>query len=80
MEWISIKDKLPLIGQVCLLFRTYPKNTRFNCRADPLDTKFMLMGGRRWNGDFISIENQNSNEALKYVSHWAPLPEPPEDK
>src|SRR5277367_2329856 len=69
-EWFSVKDKLPEIGQVCLLYQTWPQDTMFNCRADPLRRVHMRLGGLRYNSKFVSYEDQWSEEGLKHVSHW----------
>ncbi len=74
-EWISIKDELPPMGIPCLLYKTYPEGTIFNCRADPLRKCAYVLGGLVWGGDFVSYEDQHTK--LKYISHWMPLPKPP---
>jgi hypothetical protein len=77
MQWISVKDRLPEIGEVVLLYQTYPKDTAFNCRADPLERNFTKIGGLRYDENFISYENQYSDHPLFHISHWMPLPEKP---
>lgn len=79
MDWIRVEDQLPEKGVVCLLYITYPKGTSFNCRADPLPRNFIQIGGLRWDGKFISYDDQYSEVGLKYVTHWMPLPEKPKD-
>lgn len=77
-QWISVKYKRPAIGEVCLLYQTYPAATMFNCRADPLvGICFMRIGGLIYDGRFVSYENQYIDEELKHVSHWMSLPDPP---
>jgi hypothetical protein len=78
-EWISVKENLPPIGKVCLLYQTYPKGTMFNLRADPLSRNFIIIGGLRYNGKFISYEDQYSEKGLEHITHWMPLPEAPKD-
>jgi hypothetical protein len=78
MEWISVEDRLPNIGETCLLYITYPKGTMFNCRADPLDRTNVEIGGRIHNGKFTSLLTQFSGKEIEHVSHWMPLPKPPE--
>lgn len=75
--WISVKDEMPPVGRVVLLHQTYPPNTAFNCRADPLIRNFNKVGGLRYDGKFISSEDQYLEEGLKYISHWMQLPNPP---
>jgi hypothetical protein len=79
MKWISVEEKLPEMGKVVILYQTYPKGTAFNCRADPLPRNFTHIGGLRYNGKFISYEDQYSDEGLKYITHWMPLPSPPKE-
>lgn len=79
MNWIKVEDELPEIGKTCLLLQTYPKETMFNCRADPLSRCFMRIGGLQYEGKFISYEDQHSNRNIKHVSHWMHLPEAPKD-
>ncbi len=78
MEWISVKDRLPENGETCLLYITYPPGTAFNCRADHLNRTHIILGGRIYSGIFVSLHEQFSCKELKHVSHWMPLPEPPE--
>ncbi len=80
MKWISVKDRLPEIGMVCLLYITYPKDTMFNCLANPLNRDFHRVGGLRYDGKFISYEDHYSENGIEYVSHWMPLPELPHQK
>jgi len=77
MEWIKIEDRLPKVGELCLLYQTYPDGTMFNCRADPLPRCFIYVGGLRYNGMFISKEDQYSEKGLKFITHWMPLPNTP---
>ncbi len=79
MEWIRIEDKLPEKGIPCLLYISYPKETMFNCRADPMKRCFSVIGGLRWDNKFISYDDQYSEVGLKYISHWMPLPDKPKD-
>lgn len=79
MFWISVKDKLPPIGNVVLLYQTYPEGSMFNFRADPLNRNFTRLGGMRYDGQFISYENQYG-DPLNYVSHWTHIPAPPKEK
>lgn len=76
MEWIKIDDQLPSKGEVVLLYQKWPPETMFNCRADPLQRNFTHLGGLRYDGLFIDYQNQYG-EPLKYISHWAKLPEKP---
>lgn len=76
-EWISVDDRLPDIGETCLLYITWPEGTMFNCRADPLQRTNITLGGRLYNGNFTTLEDQFDYKELKHVSHWMPLPDKP---
>lgn len=77
MEWISVKDKMPEVDKPCLLYQTYPDDTIFNLRADRFKRIFILIGGLRYDSKFISYNDHNSEDGLKHVSHWMPLPKSP---
>ena len=77
--WISCAERLPDIGKVVLLYQTFPPETMFNCRADPLQRNFTKVGGRRYRGEFVLYEDQYADAELKHVSHWMPLPEKPNE-
>ena len=79
LPWIKCSERMPEIGKLCLLKQTYPPTAMFNCRANPLPRNFIYVGGLKYDGKFISYEDQYSEVGLKYVSHWMPLPEPPND-
>ena len=70
MDWIKCEDEKPPIGMPVLLKQTYPKETMFNCRADPLHRSFIRWGGLKYNGVYVSYENQYSDIGIEYVSHW----------
>lgn len=76
LSWIDVKDSLPEVGKVCLLYQTYPEGTMFNCRANPIERNFYFLGGLNYRKEFISNENQYGNP-VEYISHWMPLPNPP---
>ncbi len=76
-KWISVKDKLPDSKQVCLLYVDYPPSTTFNLLARPLDRSSIFIGGYSvFQSTFIEYHDQRT--ALKYVSHWMPLPSAPD--
>lgn len=77
-RWISVKDKLPEIGSVVLLYQHYPKETMFNCRADPLEMTFVRIGGLRYDNLFVDYQNMYG-EPLKYINYWMPLPQSPKE-
>ena len=79
MEWINVKDRMPKQGEVVLLYQTYPPDSIFHCRADPLPRNFYSVGGLRYDKKFISNKDQYSQIGLEHVSHWMPLPDKPID-
>jgi hypothetical protein len=78
MKWIKVSDQMPPKGKVVLLYQSWPPDTMFNCRADPLPRNFTRLGGLRYDGLFIDYQNQYG-EPLKYISHWMPLPDKPNE-
>ena len=75
--WISVLEGKPIVGRICLLYQTYPPRTLFNMRADFLPRCFLIIGGIRHDGSFISYNDQYSIEGLPHISHWQYAPEPP---
>ena len=64
-QWISVKDRLPETNELCIV------NTEWRAIVPA------LYGNESW----IFDEGQGwSEKALSYVSHWMPLPKPPEAK
>ena len=68
MTWISVKDRLPPEGIVVLTYR--PNSMDFRMETDYI--------GLFENGDFTWANTLNSCKHL--VTHWMPLPSPPEEK
>jgi hypothetical protein len=75
--WISVTQELPEVGNPVLLCQTYPNDTMFNCRADPLARTFISVGGLVWDGTFKSYYSQYTRDVLSHVTHWMLLPEEP---
>ena len=63
-QWISVKDKLPKIGEI-VLFYNFKKN--------------VTQGYLDMDDDCSWWEDENTEEprSLDYVTHWKPLPPPP---
>lgn len=66
-EWISVKDRLPEKGQDVLLLTDWFGGASF--------ITIGYLGGTRW----ISYEIGRANVGI-HVTHWMPLPEPPEEE
>jgi len=66
-EWIPVTERLPEVGSNFLVYDTYHKARE--------DFELIQMGRmtKSWG---ISCVGQNSGN--KTITHWMPLPEPPE--
>lgn len=72
-EWISVKDQLPIVGQLIVV--VYKSDS---------------MLSKTGTGQYVGEMNKDSNKYFKsisgaflninFISHWMPLPEPPEEK
>lgn len=67
-EWISIKDRLPGSGGKYIAFVDNPP-----MKLKTICTAFFDRGYARW-------FNDNCSATLRSVTHWMPLPPPPETK
>jgi hypothetical protein len=65
-EWISVKDRLPEIGKEVLTFSLENGHIFFDCAYVDDD------------GVFADWFASWSARSLEHVTHWMPLPEPPE--
>jgi len=63
-EWISINEKLPILGEFILFCGNGP---------EPLPTQYGFYSGEEF-GFVTGIS------VFKNVTHWMDLPEPPEDE
>jgi hypothetical protein len=65
-EWISVKDDIPIVGDIVLIFST--------------DRKFGTMSGYRESIDswHSLIPTESRGYIVPYVKFWMPLPKPPE--
>lgn len=72
MEWISVSDRLPELGQRVLF---YDRNGLIHVATYELSErekwKCFMEHGAGWDGD--SVQNE-------HVTHWMPIPTPPETK
>lgn len=71
-EWISVKDRLPKLAGRYLAYRpqfwAWGRGQATVCYWD----------GKNWFDDYVDTEEYKLSEDS--VSHWMPLPEPPEVK
>lgn len=79
MEWISVNDKFPEIGQNVLIYQKYPKGTMFNCAQYPLNRCFHLIAEYTKLGKDSHIFWGRDMIPFKHVTHWMPLPKPPQE-
>ena len=64
-NWISVKDRLPKMGQICLVYRP----------------EFCEMFVARYSSrDYLWMDNKGWTYRESSVSHWMLLPEPPQYK
>ena len=61
-EWISVKDRLPISRKVVITCDRYDNMNRASCIA----------------GEFYHYDDEGYRNYLRGVTHWMPLPEPPE--
>jgi hypothetical protein len=71
MNWISVKDRLPEVGNFVLIYDSNFIQTGFLISS--LDKKFVMHPFPRYKKQKI----RNMNKFLVFPSHWMPLPEPP---
>ena len=79
-EWISVKEKLPENNMTCLcclsiyghsIIRILNYATSL-CKVDEYDFYGMKQGG------FYEYDTEWGYKFIDHVTHWLPLPEPPE--
>ena len=68
MEWISVKDRMPKIGERVLVYDTFWRDVYILCLMQNVND-----GNIRWynrdTGWYVGDD----------VTHWMPLPEPPKE-
>lgn len=77
-RWIPVEERLPVDGQQVLMAYRFPDDN--TCATWPHIVQEVRMSTADFlNGDFTEVD-----DAVRYtrqsVSHWMPLPEPPEGK
>ena len=70
MEWISVNDRLPNLWQWVLI--VYKTSTN-QCLKIEIAYLGNFFGYRSW------YPSEHSYKTVKGVTHWMPLPKPPEE-
>lgn len=65
-EWVSVDDKLPVDGQLCLIIMEVGSNIE----------RGKYKGDGDWLGNWFNMRGKNQTYK---VSHWMPLPNTPKD-
>lgn len=83
-EWISVKDRLPKETGYYLICLYYPQFEIFDIRSNEVTIAYYTMYDNlfctdlngAYNADISKVDTTGYHE---YVTHWAPLPEPPKE-
>lgn len=79
-EWISVKDRLPELGTLCVISYTKPGWGRrmgvYISRYDRLYKTFNIKDG--YDEGFFGTGLNTFSQKYDEVTYWMPLPEPPE--
>lgn len=68
LRWVSVKDKLPEVDKQVLAYGLEPSNIH----DDGLPYKTAIYDGEDW------ISDHFCESSFVEVTHWMPLPEPPQ--
>lgn len=66
-EWISVRDRLPEIGDIEYLMYTKERNTHVLCGREIVEGDYLV----------CTFEHSGFNSEFETVTHWMPLPAPP---
>lgn len=79
-KWVSVKDRLPELGTLCAISYTKPGWGRrmgvYISRYDRLYKTFNIKDG--YDEGFFGTGLNTFSQKYDEVTHWMPLPEPPE--
>lgn len=73
-EWISVKDRLPEKSQEVIVFCRTPGLNDF------VNTVYYSAKFQEFNWCDFMGDPPKSEKGYRDVTHWMPLPEPPEEK
>ena len=75
MRWISVKEKLPPVGEQCLFYRPLAEQSGDNVVAVKTAMK---IGQHCWSNTVPDGETPcNPSNGACHVTHWMPLPSAP---
>ena len=77
MEWISVEDRLPDEGEVVSVYEALTKEV-YTGKLVTNYTHYCKYCNRGIEGKEVTIWDTPIAEDFSDVTHWMPLPEPPE--
>ena len=78
MKWISVEERLPPNMQIVLCGNAINTFVAIG-RYDEFNEKFLLIGKYYENDEEFLHIHEDADEIDSLVTHWMPLPKPPED-
>ena len=77
-SWISVSKSKPNTTEDVLLFRVPTKTMKYRCLLDySIEVGYYDAYNKKWYVSFIDSEDFPRVMLAKGVTHWQPLPKPP---